>query len=554
MRRWALAGALASGLWCGRASAEPVSSITQYGITWTFDREVESGQFVTGDYWIQGPVTLTGVTPEPTGTRNGSCVNPRGGRQGYDDRGGEFSDEDQLTLPRALAPDESVVSSISKPEDADVKNAGALVAQAVLTVVAEPQPAGTFRPSYAGTYKRYLRDSDIAWELLPALASPGSLPDGAELLEGLDRPRIDHLSSWTIQNSCAEENWNNGPGAHACYGQQVSELMSTAALYVLLDTLERETLARSLLQHGIDNYGVLRAGGNWAPNGGHHSGRKWPIVFAASLFDDCEMKRVSADYDDSYFGEDGQTYAGADGTALFGWDCGGGHGTYFEDGCTGSGAKDCRDPAGLVDACEDYRNCCTSSAWVGQMLSAHLLGARGVWAHDAYFDYVDRWMTGDVEGANGSATFVEAMWETYRATEPGRVVATECGSGGSDGGSAGEGGAAGGGASGGSGASSGSGASGGSSGGVTESGGAGGSVSGRGGASAGGGGGTTGGSGASSGGASAAPAKGSGNDDAGCGCRAVGRRSAEQSGLGWLALAFLALRRIAQSRRRRTAL
>jgi hypothetical protein len=50
---------------------------------------------------------------------------------------GEVSDEDQITLPRGLAPDESLVSSVSKPEDADVKNAGALVSQAVLTVVAE---------------------------------------------------------------------------------------------------------------------------------------------------------------------------------------------------------------------------------------------------------------------------------------------------------------------------------------------------------------------------------------------------------------------------------
>jgi fibro-slime domain-containing protein len=510
MRRWVLLGLLSSGLLCKTAGAEPVSSITQYGVTWTFDREYESGRFVTGDYWVVGPVTVTSVTPEPTGTRNGSAVNPLGRRQGYDDRGGEFSDEDQVMFPRELRADESLVSSISRPEGEDVKNVGALVSQAVLTVVAEAQPAGAFRPSYAGTYKRYLHESDVAWELLPSLTSPDGVPDGAELLAEAERPRIDHLSSWTIQNSCAEENWNNGAGAHACYGQQVSEFMSSAALFVLLDTPEREELARSLLQHGIDNYGVLRAGGDWAPNGGHHSGRKWPIVFAASLFDDCDMKNVALDYDASHFGEDGQTYVGANGTALFGWDCGGGHGEYFESGCTGSGAKDCRDPAGLLDGCEDYRNCCTSRAWVGQMLSAHLLGARGVWKHDAYFDYVDRWMNGDVGGADGSSAFVEAMWALHRDSEPARVVAPACG----EDGAAGEGGAPS------SNAGSANGGEGDAAGQASVGGDSGSSNAGRSGSA-----GASGGQSSAGVGGTSAGAAANGDDAASCGCRAVGRPS-----------------------------
>jgi hypothetical protein len=34
------------------AFAAPVSSISQYGITWTFDKEYDAGQFVTGDFWV----------------------------------------------------------------------------------------------------------------------------------------------------------------------------------------------------------------------------------------------------------------------------------------------------------------------------------------------------------------------------------------------------------------------------------------------------------------------------------------------------------------------
>jgi hypothetical protein len=422
-----------------------VTSITQYGVTWTFDKAYESGQFVTGDYWVVGPVTVASVSPAPTGSRHGSCVNPMGGRQGYDDRGGSFATDDQVTFPYQLKPDESLVSSVSKPEGIDPKNLGPMLSQAVLTAVSTPPAAGSFRPAYAGTYKKYHLDSDIDWALLPKLPAPGSAPKGTELLAQADRPRMDHLSSWTIQHSCAEENWNNGAGAHACYGREVSAWVSASALFVLLDTPQRDELARSMIQHGIDNYGVLKGGGKWAANGGHHSGRKWPIVFAASLLDDCEMKKVGADHDDSHFGEDGQTYHGKNGKALFGWDCGGGQGSYFQNGCTGGGAKDCRDPAGLVDGCSDYRNCCTSGYWVGQMLSTLILGAKGVWAHDAYFDYVDRWMSGDVPGGASTSAFAKEMWTTYRQSLPPGSVSPTCGAGPFDGGSGsgGGGGAAG---------------------------------------------------------------------------------------------------------------
>src|SRR5687767_13299507 len=290
--------------------AAPVSSISQYGITWTFDKAYEAGQFATGDWWVVGPVNVTAVSPAPATGRNGSSVNPRGGRQGYDNRGGEYDTADNVTFPRALQADQSLVSSVSKPEGVDVKNAGALKAQAVLTVVSAPPAEATLRPAYAGTYKRYFPASRVDWAILPNLPAPSSKPSGANLLRYADRPHIDHLSSWTIQNSCAEDNWLNGVG-HPCYGRDYADFISQAAAYVMLDTPERNELALSLIQLGIDNYGVIKAGGNFAPNGGHHSGRKWPVVFAARMLNDCEMLRVSTDFDADTFGEDGHTYYGA---------------------------------------------------------------------------------------------------------------------------------------------------------------------------------------------------------------------------------------------------
>ncbi len=504
------------------ASAEKVTSISQYGVTWTFDKAYESGKFASGDHWVVGPVNIVSVSPAPTGTRNGSAVNPKGGSQGYDSRGGSFNTVDTVSFPHTLAVDSSLVSSVSKAEGIDPKNVGPMDSQAVLTAVAAPLPPTALRPSYAGTFKQHLDTSKIDWSILPKLPPPSSAPSGASVLQMADRPRIDHLSSWTIQNSCAQQNWNNG-GGHACYGREVSTYVSAAALYVLLDTPERNEVAISMIQHGIDNYGVLKAGGNWAANGGHHNARKWPIVFAARMLNDCDMLKVGADYDDQYFGEDDQTYFGDKGKALFGMACGSNQ-TYFQNGCSGSGSKDCRDPAKLVDGCADYRNCCTSAYWVGQMLSTLMLRSKKIWAHDAYFDYVDRWMSGDVVGGGAaSSAFVTDMWKAHRTNLPtGADAEPTCtpGTGGSGGG--GSGGAAGGGS---------GGAAAGGSGGVA--------------GSATGGGGTTSSGGTAAGGSSAKP---SSDDDGGCGCRT----SPTRSRLGWLSA--LAAVGVALGRRRRAPL
>ena len=41
------------------------SSLSQYGMTWTFDKPARVGQFVNGDFYVVGPVTITEITPKP---------------------------------------------------------------------------------------------------------------------------------------------------------------------------------------------------------------------------------------------------------------------------------------------------------------------------------------------------------------------------------------------------------------------------------------------------------------------------------------------------------
>ena len=80
------------------------------------------------------------------------------------------------------------------------------------------------------------------------------------------------------------------------------------ALLLLLDDPQRtrETLLLRFVQKGIDYYGVVQSDGDlWSANGGHNSGRKWPILFAGLLLGHDGMMHVQAT-----FQEDQQTYRG----------------------------------------------------------------------------------------------------------------------------------------------------------------------------------------------------------------------------------------------------
>lgn len=49
----------------GGTGASQTDSITQFGITWTFDRPYEAGQFANGDWWVRGDPTVILVDIDP---------------------------------------------------------------------------------------------------------------------------------------------------------------------------------------------------------------------------------------------------------------------------------------------------------------------------------------------------------------------------------------------------------------------------------------------------------------------------------------------------------
>ena len=453
-----------------------VTSISKDGVTWTFAAPVLAGQFVTGDYWIVGPATVTAISPAPTSSTpflNGSVVNlpTANGKSPFDSRLNDGTDESwwfdasfRAYPPVSLKAGDSLVSSISLATPASLpevmrasdKSCSPVGSASVLTVLAAAPSADAFRPSYCDRSQALYRTGALQRRLLPAHPAPKPLstPTLAQFEALFRRPWID--TNAFLFDAPAEY--------MPSYGQHVAFAVSYASLLLQLDfpAADKEPLTNYLVQYGIDLYGCVKAGYGWPAFGGHRSGRKLPIVMAGLLLQDDGMKNVSATYPNR-FGEDMQTvyinqipggyskaWQGA--TVIYG-----GHygvdqtsGTPTDTSSNGLYApyeqlqpRDWQLLTPTEQLGEAYRRCCTSVSWVGEALAARMLGAQTTWNHPAFFDYVDRWMTEDdtqavadikaqsgfdysadwerqgqtaswLQGEFPQYSFVDDMWKAYR--------------------------------------------------------------------------------------------------------------------------------------------
>jgi len=426
-------------------------SVSQYGITWTFSEPVPVGQFVGGDYYVVGPVTITSISPAPvygSNGRNGSTLNPPpSGYVGYDGRViNYYRDSLNYRLPISMAPGDSLVSTISVAVMGQIPNM--LRTQdrsnlpvrtaAVLTCMAAEAPPDALRPSFMDTSNRLYLASNLRRHLLPRLPRVAHTPTLAEYERYLERPWAD--PAWFGFAAPME----NMP----IYGREFARLVGMASLLLCCDFTEqeKETLLIRFVQLGVDLWGMVRAGHHgWNAHGGHHSGRKWPIIFAGLMLGDAEMQRPDATYPDVDFQEDMQTMHAA---------CWTGAAAVYA-GHFGSEGHPSQDDWGPYEHLhpsqwpgtigENYRRCCTSIAWIGPALAARILHAESLWDHAAYFDYCDRWMTeDDTQFAQIAAShhpgsqwwftaswarqrqcwdsFVEEMWAAYRNNIPDQIT------------------------------------------------------------------------------------------------------------------------------------
>ena len=387
--------------------AEPQSkdSISQYGITWTFDKPVRCGQFVTGDWWVIGPVNIIKIDPPTADGLNGSMVNPEySNQQGYDRRivNGKYAENLNVAVglsadsPLKIAPDSSLISSRSRP---DTSGRPYVLGMSLLTVLEEAPPHGSFRPFYIGAGKKTIpaNAGQLKRDRLRKLPTVDSAPDINEVLEGVRRPWIDHVNNnYQAQYQLPADNMPN-------YGQQVATLTSTAALLLNLDLPQekKEPLMIALVQIGLDLHAITSISkGRYSGGGGQNSGRKLPLVLAGWLLDNKEMLST-----DAQFAEDTQTYFGkgwTGATALWSSNhvtrSAEDHEHLHPSQWTVDGRGKPGDPKKNSNShhrSEAYRRANSSHTFVGSALAARIMGMQQAWNHEPLFAYVERWMTED---------------------------------------------------------------------------------------------------------------------------------------------------------------
>jgi hypothetical protein len=431
--------------------------IKQWSITWTLSQYEQFGRYVNGDFWVLDAtsIDLTAVSPlcvnDGGWIKHGSMVNPDPDtkKQGYDNStyAGATTYDDDLNwcytddFPVTINAESSLISAKS---DSTSGNRPQLLDASILTVVDSEPNVGDFRPPYCGTDKAsYYNVSafvtqDVYDSILLKLSHVSGQPAQADVERDVQRPWLEHMESWTVEQIKPTNNYHTGRPSTPTYAAYVTRVMGDIALWLhcdYTDAQKRETLI-GFLQIGIDYWGNVQAGGNWRFGGGHGGGRKWPIIFAGIVFNHAGMKNVDGD---TYFDEDEQTFTVASGDVPSfptgydkhddsGTDRWGNYhpsknelteyATYHID-MPEWGETHTQNPTrdGL-ESWTAYRQAGAGDCWHGQVLAALITGYGGanwgktLWNHDHLFDYQDRYVA---KGWDADSTFATNMWSSYRS-------------------------------------------------------------------------------------------------------------------------------------------
>ncbi|PIN88978.1 hypothetical protein COU60_04865, partial [Candidatus Pacearchaeota archaeon CG10_big_fil_rev_8_21_14_0_10_34_76] len=381
------------------------SSLSQYGITWTFSEEVEYGTFANGDYWVVGPVTITSITPDFDGSHHGWTVNYKTTKQQpFDSRAGPLYNSSLVpVLPYSAQSGESIIKSISLEPLNDSGCRPCLQTAAVLTVLESvPANAGltVFRPPFFGNSKPMYSTLEIDKNVLLSLEPPEGYSSESFpwIVDRFRRVQLD-ISSYPGEQVRPYDNYNRS-NSYRGYGGRVAVDNGDAVLRFMLNDTYEDKFPQLVyyMQMGIDIYHIMDNGGVWFPNGGHGSGRKTPIIFTALLLNNQTWKNDVMNAPKMTFQEDGfltfhqQANNGA-GTVLFGE----GTSWYWRALATDSASRTLADPYGYIDGGvvpgTSYQKGINSLIWKGPVLMNQLLPeARIIWNNELFEDYVNRWV------------------------------------------------------------------------------------------------------------------------------------------------------------------
>ncbi len=383
------------------SQAQMVSSITQHGITWTFDQPYQTGQYANGDYWVLGPVTIISISPDFSAGRNGWEVNPKTyNSQGFDDRLPGYDQNLIPALPYTSSGTlESIVKTISRGTTTDrpkLQTAGVLT---VVNAIPINNGANLFRPAYFGTlWKPNISTNSIATNLLPSYSAVANAPALSAIAANFARVQLDHRTDWRGREFHPIDNM-------PAYGANVNNHTASGALRLMLDDPISAKMPALInyLQAGIDFYSIAVNGGAWPSNGGHGNARKLPITFAALMLQDPAMQNNVSNWaqsrskfqedQDYYFSQQanngtGQVLYGQPTTSEF---------NYWSSIIKLTGSKTAIDPYGFIDGGRgpggSYQFCCTSMPNKGVATALLMFPElQCVWNNDQFISYVDRWV------------------------------------------------------------------------------------------------------------------------------------------------------------------
>ncbi len=425
------AGAIGSLL---HSFAHAARSVSQFGVTWTFDADYPTGQFANGDWWVVGPITLVSISPETVlqdgETLHGSMMNPRPNQpQAFDSRISDNPFESSANIARRLPLTIPAGTSILSSESVAGKTTGKkpqLKTIAVLTVLAEAPAPGSFRPPYAGADKTIRWNvSDLDFSRVRTLPRPRSTPSLSKVERSVARPLIELRSNWTGNFLKPAQ---NSPG----YGREMSHLVADALLTVNLDyspEQKRKTII-GLVQWGIDIYGAAREGMTWGNDGGHNHGRKPVLLFAGALLQDDAMLAYADASRHFIFQEDQQTWfvglpdigrrhQAADGRKRLSYSIDMIGLAEWGEKHTGAPERD----GSNWDA--KYRDVCGASM-AGTLLAMRLMGLEEAWNWPAAFAYIERFHEQEAPRAGRSPNriqpFVRDLWDAAPRQLPKRTA------------------------------------------------------------------------------------------------------------------------------------
>ncbi len=421
--------------------AAAATSVSEFGITWTFDKDYPTGQYANGDSWVVGPVKIVTITPatKKIGERqiNGTMINPMAGTkvaEGWDSNVQNTTYDEKLNvalnLPLDVPAGSSVMSAASIEKPDSTQHAPRLDVIAVLTVVEKVPAPGAFRPPYCGTDKSGdWNESQLNYGILRNLAPVKDTPDIAKSADNFARPWIE------VQTSTGGR-YLHPKSTQPGYGRDLSYQLQDGLLLLHLNfpKEKKRDLYVRLVQFGIDVYGAAKNGGYWADLGGFNMGRKMPMILAGLALNDPKIlaygNAKSTDPKGMIFQDDLQTfYVTKEDVSrpLYHVD-GRPREEYIEadiglaewgEQHTGQPRRDGRNWDSY------YRNICYNSMF-GHCLAARLTpGAVEAWNWPPFFDYLDRAFP---HADKSTPPFVRNMWTAYRdlpaagpATQPARI-------------------------------------------------------------------------------------------------------------------------------------